>query len=210
MGSENFDDNNRRNNYEPYLLASYLLDSSKPAIIFTQGDNYTFPLWYAQEVEGKGKSHTIVDYSYLSSPRYVVNLMKQGDRGLHLMAKPEDILYLAYAFTEIPPDPGTPPPSLKDLLKDLYAKKEGNPRFSHSEFVLPGKDSLIFKLKELSGGNKNLEFKKLMLLDIIASNFDNHTGKNLLFLKIIDPSFTAGLDSLLQWAEKGKIMTPWQ
>ena len=53
MGSQGWDDHNRHGKSTARDLAkNYLASCEKNGIIFTNGDNDTFPLWYAQEVEG--------------------------------------------------------------------------------------------------------------------------------------------------------------
>jgi Protein of unknown function (DUF2723) len=52
MASQNWDDHDRSGKYTAVAMAKNYLDScDKNAILFTIGDNDTFPLWYAQEVE---------------------------------------------------------------------------------------------------------------------------------------------------------------
>ena len=53
MLAENWDDHSRADHYGARDYAANFLESCAPqAIIFTYGDNDTYPLWYAQEVEG--------------------------------------------------------------------------------------------------------------------------------------------------------------
>jgi len=53
MGAQNWDDHDRSGRYVARDIAkNYLESCDKDAILFTVGDNDTFPLWYAQEVEG--------------------------------------------------------------------------------------------------------------------------------------------------------------
>ncbi|NNT71340.1 DUF2723 domain-containing protein [Flavobacterium sp. IMCC34852] len=53
MASQNWDDHDRSNRYTATAMAkNYLNSCDKNAILFTIGDNDTFPLWYAQEIEG--------------------------------------------------------------------------------------------------------------------------------------------------------------
>ncbi|MBC8464244.1 MAG: tetratricopeptide repeat protein, partial [Bacteroidetes bacterium] len=72
MASENWDDHDRSNRYTARDVASnYLNSCDKNAIIFTFGDNDTFPLWYAQEVEGVRTDVRVVNLSLFSTEWYV-------------------------------------------------------------------------------------------------------------------------------------------
>src|ERR1035437_10317692 len=53
MASQNWDDHHRSGRYTAHDVAyDYLNSCASNAILFTNGDNDTFPLWYLQEVEG--------------------------------------------------------------------------------------------------------------------------------------------------------------
>ena len=53
MAFQNWDDHDRSGKYTSIAMAKQYLDSCEPnAILYTIGDNDTFPLWYAQEIEG--------------------------------------------------------------------------------------------------------------------------------------------------------------
>ena len=62
----------RRNDYTARDWAWNLLMSIEPyGLVFTNGDNDTFPLWYLQEVEGVRQDVTVMVMSYLNTPWYV-------------------------------------------------------------------------------------------------------------------------------------------
>ena len=72
MAKENWDDHDRSGRYTTRDFAFNYLASCEPnAIIFTNGDNDTFPLWYAQEVEGVGRDIRVCNLSYLAADWYI-------------------------------------------------------------------------------------------------------------------------------------------
>lgn len=72
MAAENWDDHDRSNRYTARDFgANYLESCEKNAVIFTNGDNDTFPLWYNQEVEGVRTDMRVCNLSYLQTDWYI-------------------------------------------------------------------------------------------------------------------------------------------
>lgn len=72
MAKENWDDHDRSNRYLARDIAKAYLDSCEPdAILFTNGDNDTFPLWYVQEIEGYRTDVRIINLSLLNTDWYI-------------------------------------------------------------------------------------------------------------------------------------------
>jgi hypothetical protein len=72
MATQNWDDHDRSGKYTAIALAkNYLNSCDKNAILFTIGDNDTFPLWYAQEIENVRTDIKIVNTSLFMTDWYI-------------------------------------------------------------------------------------------------------------------------------------------
>lgn len=78
MASQGWDDHDRSRRYFSVDSAVNYLQSCAPnGILFTGGDNDTFPLWYSQEVEGVRTDVRVVVLSYYNTDWYVYQTMRQ-------------------------------------------------------------------------------------------------------------------------------------
>ncbi len=81
MAKQGWDDHNRHGRYMARDFASdYLVSCPPNAILFTQGDNDTYPLWYAQEVEGIRTDVRIVNLSLLGVDWYIDFLHRAANK----------------------------------------------------------------------------------------------------------------------------------
>jgi len=80
MASENWDDHNRKGRYFSVDAARNFLASCAPnAILFTGGDNDTFPLWYVQEVENFRTDVRVIVLSYFDTDWYVDQMTRPAN-----------------------------------------------------------------------------------------------------------------------------------
>lgn len=197
MAAENWDDHDRSNRYTARDFGSNYLNTCAPnAIIFTNGDNDTFPLWYNQEVEGVRTDVRVCNLSYFQTDWYI-DQMK---------SKAYDSEPLPISFTHDQYVQGTrdviylmEDPRLKgsvELKKALDFVKDENPRTKLKEagnasyipskklFYVVDKDAVI-KNKvvepedydkivdtiQIDFGSRHYITKdELMVLDMIATN----------------------------------------
>ncbi|MDX9770973.1 MAG: DUF2723 domain-containing protein [Tenuifilaceae bacterium] len=79
MAFENWDDHDRSNTFISVDFAYNILENLEPnAIVFTYGDNDTFPLWYAQEVEGVRTDVRVANLSYLRADWYINQMLRKA------------------------------------------------------------------------------------------------------------------------------------
>jgi len=135
MGSQEWDDHDRSKKTLPRDLAKDYLESCPPnAILFSFGDNDTYPLWYAQEVEGirpdvRVMVNTLLGSDwYMNQLRYTVNENAPWD----IIFTPDQIAgdrrNVAYFSNQVPGFDQAKYYDLYTMLKDVVASDD--PRYT--------------------------------------------------------------------------------
>ncbi len=201
MVSQTWDDHDRSGRYAAHDYAIDYLESLEPnAIIFCNGDNDTFPLWYAQEVEGVRPDVKIINLSYLQSDWYVnqQRLRTYDAPPVKLTASPADIAYnrLALVMADGGDNTDTQTPvTLINALKALYSRNAKYNDYGYIDapytntYIPVDKkvalqrglynpedpdgilDQIPVDLSSMSRGQISLS--QIMMLDIIATNAAN-------------------------------------
>ena len=123
MAEENWDDHDRSHRYTATEMAENYLNSVGPdGILVTHGDNDTFPLWYAQEIEGFRTDVRVVNTSLLGTDWYI-DQMKWAcneSRPLPLTVPQSQYLYGTNEYVFIAYDDGSPMyvKDVMDVFKD--------------------------------------------------------------------------------------------
>ncbi len=195
MAGENWNDHDRSNRYFSVDSARNFLASCEPnAILFTGGDNDTFPLWYVQEVEGFRTDVRVIVLSYFDTDWYVKQMARPVNESPELdftlqfdnfKKGTNDVLYITDRLESLP---------LVEYLKLLKNNSEllklSNSRASNINTVpsrnltLPINQNRVDSLDIVPEQFRNLRIPQLnirlrgnyvtkgtlMLLDLIATN----------------------------------------
>ena len=129
MAEENWDDHDRSNRRTAVEMARNYLNSAGPqGILITHGDNDTFPLWYAQEVEGVRTDVRIVNTSLLGTDWHIDQMLYavNESKPLPLTVPHKQYLYGTNEYIFITGDNGKPTPisHVMDVFKDPSYKVE--------------------------------------------------------------------------------------
>lgn len=180
MCTENWDDHDRSGRRAAATIARITLESlDRDAVIFVDGDNFTFPLWYAQEVEGIRTDVRVVNLSYLGLPGYAANMMRQWreSKPVNTTLKRGDIIYDAFTQARIR-DNGDTLAANEQLQRLKDSGESGSiPEFParYASIRIPGMDrDTVFDMRKLSetGGGRNVRFAQLIMFDMLANAGD--------------------------------------
>ncbi|MBQ8457308.1 MAG: DUF2723 domain-containing protein [Prevotella sp.] len=136
MASQTWDDHDRSGRYtcrdfgQNYLMS--LQDKGNP-IIFTNGDNDTFPLWYNQDVEGVRTDARVCNLSYLQTDWYIDQMRRPAYDSPSVPISWKRIEYCSGTNEYVPIES-----SMKQAVLDLYKEhpEEAREQFGDDPFEL--------------------------------------------------------------------------
>ena len=181
MAVNNWDSHDRSGQYLPHDIAyNFLQSCPKNAILFTNGDNDTFPLWYLQQVEKVRTDVRIINLSLLHSPWYIAQMAMDNtaDSTLHLSFDKKDyagnrleLLLCESADRELQWT------DVAAFLKTDYAKAEVDdmPAFyiiPTNEITLTVNDDILSRPRNVDINLPQVMMRNMLMhLDIIISNY---------------------------------------
>tara|TARA_B100000809_G_scaffold57831_2_gene54024 strand:+ start:3727 stop:6666 length:2940 start_codon:yes stop_codon:yes gene_type:complete len=174
MVRANYHEHDRSGNYVAWDMSYNMLQSCEPhGIIFTNGDNDTFPLWYLQEVEGMRKDVTVANLSLLNTPWYIRQLRDSRPKGERFIKLTDDqILGLTSGLTPW-------------KTQKIQIAVEGDPQ---------NEDGYIEWVLKPTFANQALKVQDMMILRIIN---DTKWKYPIYFAVTVSPTNKIGLDKYL-------------
>ncbi len=195
MGFQNFDDHSRNGQYASRDYAKNFLNSlEENAIIFTYGDNDTYPLWYVQEVEDVRRDVRIVNLSLITVDWYINKLRRKVNDSPALKLTVPAASYRGNKRNQLPFVDRQPGSSIRlaDALKFVGASNPIGETYKFDSyvpsrnFVIPTDYAAVKRLNMISPGDQveiapeiRLTFgeskswltkDELAILDVISSN----------------------------------------
>ncbi len=220
--SQTWDDHDRSGRYAARDFGmNYLSSLDKDAIIFTNGDNDTFPLWYAQEVEGYRTDVRVVNLSYLTTDWYVdqQRLPSYEAAAIDMQAVPADYAHDALQFAYLI-NPDTTRVNALSALKDLYRPDSKNTTFNLREIRYPNmyiplnrEDMIkqgrittqqspdmspVLPLNMSEDPEGGLRLSKTMAIDMMATNATNGWKRPFYFAMTVPDEYYLGLSPYMQ------------
>ena len=237
MVSQTWDDHDRSGRYVTRDFGMNYLDSvDENGIIFTNGDNDTFPLWYAQEVEGHRTDVKVVNLSYLTTDWYA-NQVKHPSYeapGIETLAKPEDYGYERMNFSYFDAECDTTPVNIFTALRQVYDPKSSEnawnaPMMKYNNFFIPVDIPAAVKAGRITeeeaavadtsieanmandrdaSRHGGLSLSQILSLDILATSVKNGWKHPIYFASTVPSDYYVGLQPYLRSTGMAYEVTP--
>jgi hypothetical protein len=164
---------------------AYLTDCPANAVLFTYGDNDTYPLWYVQEKENFRKDVTVINTSLLGAPTFVQYLDKNNKVKLTITEKEYGTdIYDFAVLNQFNSETDKPKVLLGDFVKAIYNNQYGQPGslaypyrkllFTPDSSKLVSAPAYAVQGRIIATLDNFLPLNELVMLDIIANNFAAH------------------------------------
>ncbi|MDE6466333.1 MAG: hypothetical protein K2L44_06470, partial [Duncaniella sp.] len=236
MVSQTWDDHDRSGRYTTRDFGMNYLDSlDENAIIFTNGDNDTFPLWYAQEVEGHRTDVKVVNLSYLTTDWYANQVRHPSYEapGIETLAKPEDYAYDRMNFNYFAVDEDTTATNVYASLRQLYDPKSsqnswGAPMMKYPNMFIPVDVDAAVKAGRITEqeartadtvinanmhndrgtGHGGMSLSQVLSLDMLATSVKNGWNRPVYFASTVPSEYYLGLQPYMRSTGMAYEITP--
>ena len=224
MVSQTWDDHDRSERYTARDFGkNYLSSVDKNGIIFVNGDNDTFPLWYAQEVEGYRTDVKVVNLSYLSTDWYANQIQHPTYEApaIDMYSSFKDYGNDAMAYCEVRPVVANSMKSAKEVFTEML--NDPNHVFKYDYVYIPVDSSQVIKNNVVNkiyheaindtmfvriGNRGSLALNQSLPLDMIAKNAENGWTRPIYYAVTVPNSYHLGLTPYLQQTGMAYQVTP--
>lgn len=195
MGIDGWNDHSRAGRYIAPESAYNLLNScAKNAVLFTNGDNDTFPLWYIQEVEGVRPDVRVLCLSYVNTDWYIDQMKSPMNESPALPLTLERKDYVGQAkqsrsFGNRQNFKVDLPTNAQSLLQKEIIYPEDVP------FV---QSPMAWTVPTRGGGSRYLELKDILILNLLENVARDGWDRPIYFANTVTPSSFLGLDDYLR------------
>jgi hypothetical protein len=196
MLQTNYFTHDRSKNWVPWDYSYNLLQSCAPnAILFTNGDNDTFPLWYLQDVEGVRRDVKIANLSLLNTPWYIKQL--KNDDPYHVgtvnirMSDSQIDQIVPMRFSTQKVTIAAPKPNPNETMKDIFQKYE----ITDSSVMQAGNITWTMKPTLNFGDVQAVRVQDIMVREIVEANA---WQRPIYFAVTVSQDGKIGLDNYLK------------
>jgi len=231
MVSQTWDDHDRSGRTAARDFGRNYLSSVAPnGIIFCNGDNDTFPLWYLQEVEGYRTDVRAVNLSYLATDWYISQMQRAAYESapLPMLADKNTYAYDERQFCYFVQPDETPTEALKSLAAVYGPESKNNPygitEIRYPKVYIPVNADQAIKAgvvkeeqRDLIQESINLDLQRmgsgmtasqLMSFDMIASSIAQGWNRPCYFAMTVPNSYYLGLEPYLRLTGLTYQVTP--
>jgi hypothetical protein len=189
----NYFTHDRSKNWVPWDFAYNMLQTcEQDAILFTQGDNDTFPLWYMQDVEGVRRDVRIVNLSLVNTPWYILQMK---NKPAYPEAKAVPMNMPDSYIKDIQPIPWEPRnvelPISRETIR-YYQDQKGV--VLDTAIVNQGKISFLLPNTLQFGKTKALRVQDIAVYDIVLAN---EWKRPIYFASTCSPDAKIGLEDYM-------------
>jgi hypothetical protein len=188
LAQVNWHEHDREGNYVAWDYSYNILQTcEKDAILFTNGDNDTFPLWYLQDVEGIRRDVRIVNLSLVNTPWYI---QQMKDSAYFPEARPVPISLPDDAIANIAPT------VWRTRTLDLPVTEEAIRRYGVRDTAVAKSKKITFTMRNTMTIQRTpvIRVQDILVRDII---FTNEWKRPIYFAVTVSPDSKIGLDDYL-------------
>jgi len=194
MGMQNWDDHSRAGRYIAPDSAYNLLNSLAPnAVLFTNGDNDTFPLWYIQEVENVRTDVRVLCLSYVNTDWYIDQMKQQVNKSAPLPLSLERDQYVGQKnqskAVRGPLNLSLPANGQELLNKGIISNDELPYVQSPMRWTVPPRGPQ---------GRQYLELKDVLILDLLQNVAQGGWERPVYFANTVSPNAFLGLKNFFR------------